>query len=291
MDKKINIKNVKKNKNEKGKELKINKRLPQIILPAEKNKLFIKWYNEDLRYQDEIPKAFSRGYVFLKNTVMGKDKINDEDYKRMFRYLAKENKCTYRYCEDYYLMFIEKTEDTVLYFEFEDNNLTIEVYCSGKQVNTTTIPLDHIEPGEAPTLEDGLKSMIENVEEADFVTHYAYYCFIMLSTVLWYLATTTKPVKYKRENKETSSIYYEKKEVINPKRNKTITTPIYDMSKTRIKNTTGLIKRRKGWTYSHSFQVHGHYRHYANGKTIFIKPFIKGKGKEEMAQTITINPK
>lgn len=63
------------------------------------------------------------------------------------------------------------------------------------------------------------------------------------------------------------------------------------MNKIKKVKTEGLIKRRKGWTYSHSFQVHGHYRHYSNGKIIFIQPFIKGKGKEEISQVITLNPK
>lgn len=63
------------------------------------------------------------------------------------------------------------------------------------------------------------------------------------------------------------------------------------MSKIRRVKVEGLIKRRKGWTYSHSFQVHGHYRHYKDGKVVFIKPYIKGKGKEEVVQRITLNPK
>ena len=83
------------------------------------------------------------------------------------------------------------------------------------------------------------------------------------------------------------------KEVIEilTKRNKTISTPFYDMRKIRVVTLDGLIKRRKGWTYSHSFEVRGHYRHYEDGKTIFIKPFIKGKNKTTISQTITLNPK
>ena len=119
---------------------------------------------------------------------------------------------------------------------------------------------------------------------------YSYDCFVLLQCVLWYLATTTNTTKYKREGKP-EPFYYERKEVISPKKNKTITTPIYDMKKIRTVKLDSLIKRRKGWTYSHSFQVHGHYRHYKDGKVIFIEPFIKGKGKEEMSQIITVNPK
>ena len=52
-----------------------------------------------------------------------------------------------------------------------------------------------------------------------------------------------------------------------------------------------LIKRRQGWTYSHSSQIHGHYRHYKDGKTIFVNSYIKGKNKELQPQVITLDPK
>lgn len=124
----------------------------------------------------------------------------------------------------------------------------------------------------------------------NFQEVYTYYCLILLQCCLWYIATTTKTTKYYRENK-TPAYVYEKKEIINVKRNRVISTPIYDMNKIKRVKVEGLIKRRKGWTYSHSFQVHGHYRHYKDGKVVFIKPYIKGKGKEEVVQRITLNPK
>lgn len=45
--------------------LRINKKLPQIVLPQNKNDYFIKWYDDDLRFQDNIPRSFERGYLFL----------------------------------------------------------------------------------------------------------------------------------------------------------------------------------------------------------------------------------
>ena len=139
-----------------------------------------------------------------------------------------------------------------------------------------------------PTLFEKQKELYESGKS--FQELYAYYCLILLECSLWYIATTTKTTKYYRENK-TPTYVYEKKEVINVKRNRVISTPIYDMSKIRRVKVEGLIKRRKGWTYSHSFQVHGHYRHYKDGKVVFIKPYIKGKGKTEVVQKITLNPK
>ena len=134
-----------------------------------------------------------------------------------------------------------------------------------------------------------LEKVQELVETSDLTNCFSYYCFILVECCLWYMATATNTTKYYREGKR-ESFYHEEKNVINPKKNKTISTPIYDMSKIKRVKTEGLIKRRKGWTYSHSFKVHGHYRHYANGKIIFIEPFIKGKGKKEINQTIVLNP-
>jgi len=38
------------------------------------------------------------------------------------------------------------------------------------------------------------------------------------------------------------------------------------------------------------FDVRGHYRHYKNGKVIWIKEYVKGKGKEVKDKTYKINP-
>ena len=62
------------------------------------------------------------------------------------------------------------------------------------------------------------------------------------------------------------------------------------MNKIRVVKVENLASRKRGWTYSHSFEVHGHYRHYRNGKTIFIKPFIKGKDLDFKSQKIIIDP-
>ena len=45
------------------------------------------------------------------------------------------------------------------------------------------------------------------------------------------------------------------------------------MGKVKVVKVEHLQKRKAGWTYSHSFQVHGHYRHYKSGKVIFVKEF------------------
>lgn len=266
--------------------LRMNKKLPKIILPANKNEMMLNWYNEDLRFQDTIPKVFEKGYLLLENNFYGKD---NEELKKTFTNLAKHYKTTYRIIENSFKEFLENTKNTVLYFEFIDDFLIVQVYLVQKCISEVKIDLSQTDTSKPnPTIQEKLVSMC--TENKNFSEIYAYSCFILLTTVLWYIATTTKTTKYYREKRQPS-YYHEEKEVINVKRNKYITTPIYDMNKIKRVKVEGLIKRRKGWTYSHSFQVHGHYRHYQSGKVIFIEPFIKGRGKSEISQTIILNPK
>lgn len=274
---------------EKIKKLRIVKSLPQIIIPAKKNEIFIDWYNKDLRFQDEIPHTFERGYLKIENNFFPIKQYADNNF---IKAMAKAKRVTFRDVENAINEFDKMTTDTVVYFEFKGNMLYIEVYLRDVATNTLEINLANTKAGVPnPTIEEALSKMFLN-PKTSFQEMYTYNCFVILQCALWYMATTTNTKKYKRENKESKPKYYsEEKTVINVKRNKTITTPIYDMNKVRIIKVDGLIKRRKGWTYSHSFQVHGHYRHYADGKTIFINSYIKGRGKEEMPQILTLSPK
>lgn len=269
--------------------LRINKKLPQIVLPQNKNNYFIEWYDRDLRFQNDIPSSFERGYLFIEGTLYNEEQLNDNNYKELFKALAKSYKTTYRIIEDSFKNYIKLIKNTVLYFEFDKPFLKIDIYLENKLFHSMQLDLSAIDESKPnPTLFEKQKELYESSKS--FQELYAYYCLILLECSLWYIATTTKTTKYYRENK-TPAYVYEKKEIINVKRNRVISTPIYDMNKIKRVKIEGLIKRRKGWTYSHSFQVHGHYRHYKDGKVVFIKPYIKGKGKEEVVQRITLNPK
>lgn len=60
-----------------------------------------------------------------------------------------------------------------------------------------------------------------------------------------------------------------------------------------IKTSSGepCIKRQGSHAKpSGQFDVRGHYRHYKNGKVIWIKEYVKGKGKEVKDKTYKINP-
>lgn len=271
------------------KKLRINKKIPQIILPKEKNDCFIEWYDKDLRFQDKIPNSFNRGYLFIESTLYNKEQLNEEYYKKLFKEIAKVYKTTYRNIENLFLDYIDKTKNTIVYFEFEGNFLNLEIYLNNMLYHKVELDLTKTDNSKPNLTLLEIQTKLYN-EGKTFQELYSHYCLILLTCCLWYLATSTKRTKYYRENK-TQPYYYEKKEIINVKRNRVITTPIYDMNKIRRVKVEGLIKRRKGWTYSHSFEVHGHYRHYKSGKVIFINPYIKGKGKEEITQKIILKPK
>lgn len=269
--------------------LRINKKLPQIVLPQNKNNYFIEWYDNDLRFQDTIPNSFERGYLFLEGDLYSEKQLEDNDFKELFKTLAKLYETTYRIVENSFKHYIEIIKSTIIYFEFNNNFLNLDIYLENKLFNKLELDLSKTDKTKPNlTLLEMQKKLYE--EGKNYQEVYSYYCLILLECCLWYIATTTKTTKYYRQEKAPSYVY-EKKEVINVKRNRTISTPIYDMNKIKKIKIEGLIKRRKGWTYSHSFQVHGHYRHYQDGKVIFIKPYIKGKGKEEIVQRITLNPK
>lgn len=268
--------------------LRIIKKLPQIIIPSNKVDMFTEWYNSDLRFQDEIPRAFNNGYVFIEFDHTSNIFLSLDNHE-LIKSIAKTYKKTYREIENLLKNFLDTTKNAVVYFEFQDDFLTIRIYIQDYLTNQIVLDLkqrDSSKPN--PSTEEMLNQL--SLDDNNTYTSYAYFCFILTECALWYLATASKRTKYYREN-NAEPYYYEKREVIQTKKNRTITTPVYDMNKIRKVKVDSLIKRRKGWTYSHSFQVQGHYRHYADGKVIFINSYIKGKGKEEMAQVITLNPK
>lgn len=272
----------------KSKPLRIIKKLPQIILPNNKKEMFLKWYDEDLRFQDEIPQTFEKGYLMMDNMFEVSSNLKD-NFKNLIKEIAIAYKITYREAENNFNKFIQESEKATIYFEFKESFLHLDLYFKEQLINCVDLDLKSIKKEVPnPKVIDKIIEMYNKSE--NLYNMYGYYALIYVECVLWYLATTQKTTKYYRDEKVTP-IHYEKKEIVNPKKNKIISTPIYDMNKIKKVKTESLIKRRKGWTYSHSFQVHGHYRHYSNGKVIFINPFIKGKGKEEISQTIILNPK
>lgn len=273
----------------KNKTLKIDKHLPQIILPYKKNKMFIDWWNSDIRFEKNVPHSFNEGYLIVETTDASVDELLD-NYKNLIKDMAKNFKTTYRNIENQFREFFYASQKLTLYFKFlEDENLIIETYGNDNKIfSTISCKIGNVK--DEPEKEVILNQDILKFKSTDDIMNNINFTNLaLLITCLWYIATTSRTTKYIYE-KKTPVIAKRHKNIVKVSDTKTITTPIYDMNKIRVVKVESLSTRKKGWTYSHAFQVHGHYRHYKSGKVVFINSFIKGKNKDFKAQTITINP-
>ena len=268
------------------KKLKIDKHLPKIVLPNKKLKMFENWWNEDIRFEKTVPHSFEEGYLIIEYNH-GNQTV--DKFKDLIKLTAKTYNTTYRNIEMKLIEFLNTLNDITLYFKFIDKNrIFVEIY----DKNNYLISNANCEIGETSEEEPKISSEnlfldcknLENINHV-FGMNLIYY----LITCLWYIATTAKNTKYIYEEK-TPMITNRKKGVVQVSDTKYIRTPVYDMSKIKTVRIDKLITRKKGWTYSHAFQVHGHYRHYKDGKVIFIESYIKGKGKPFKAQTTILEP-
>lgn len=270
---------------DKDKILRIDNKLPQIILPQSKIGMFIDWYNNDLRLLGTLPEAYNEGYLIIENDIIQIDISKQSEY---IKSLAKQLNGTYRQVENRLKYFIEDLEKVTMYFKYVDNNIQIWLY--GKDNTIVSKMSFQVQEGENSLVADRYIDEFTNWD--DLLNEFNFYCVILLTSSLWYIATTTKTTKYYyEENRPRYTYLANEKSIKSVSKHKTINTPIYDFNKIKKVKVESLIKKRKGWTYSHSFQVHGHYRHYSNGKTVFINSYIKGKNKELQSQIITLNPK
>lgn len=275
---------------DKKQQLKINKRLPQIHIEQKQIDLFIEWWNKDIRFQQTIPHSFEEGYLKCDLNL----NIDINKFRDIIKQSAKEYKTTYRVMENTFKDFISMIEHTTIHFKFINNN---EVYLNTYDKNNNIISRIEFEYGEDKkdfeeefTYDKMYDIMNKSNNSDDLMFGFNLLYTIIFVTSIWYIATTRNTTKYVYEQK-TPIITSRKKNIVRVSDTKVISTPIYDISKIKTKKVEGLIKHRKGWTYSHAFQVHGHYRHYKDGKVIFVNSYIKGKDKEFKPQTIELKPK
>ena len=274
------------NRNPKHKDFKIDKSLTKIILPRDKLNMFIDWFNTDIKYQNYIPQAFNEGYLEIENDFLI---FSEEKHKEDIKATAKEFHATYNQVKNAYLELLDLTKKAIIYFKFADNIIDFFVYINGKEFSYSNFNLKT----DKFMSEDILKEIgILDYSVEDMGKLLVYNLFCIFITVMWYLATSRNTKKYQYEiNRYSGSKNEKDKKIVKVNSLKKKTTPICDLSKIRTVKVDKLIQHRKGWTYSHSFAVSGHFRHYKNGKTIFVKSFIKGKNKEQMVQNILLEPK
>ena len=253
--------------------------------------MFEKWYDEDICNEVSVPHTFEEGYLIFEDADALDDTARDE-----IKYIAQKTHAIYRKVETMYKMLNGK--ETILYFKFlNDNELYVERYTDKMLIQKCKYDINSIRSFKTSTLnlmwkiEMEIVGWTEKIAQEYLKAKTAYYS-AMLITALWYIATA-KSTKYihnevafpmiRQSDKKTKTI----KEITSKK----ITTPIYDLGKTKIVSLEMLKKRKKGWTYSHAFNVRGHYRHYKSGKVVFVKPFVKCKDLEMKDVEIVVSPK
>lgn len=280
----INFKDVKSQSKEL---LKIDKRLPQIKVTKKNTQAFYEWWNSDIRFETSVPQVFTEGYFILDNCWEIKNPLSAE-YREFLSAAALEYGVSYKQMRDAWFKHIDAGSVLTLYFKFlSSNKLLVKTYAKDGSIWSQVVTEfgDTKEPEQPITYNEKTFAMSMDTSASAF----SYYNLALIITCMWYIATTKNTTKYVYEQKH-SVVVGRNKGVVKVSDTKVISTPIYDLDKIKVVKVDGLVARKKGWTYSHSFQVHGHYRHYRNGKTIFIQPFIKGKGKEFKSQVIKLEP-
>ena len=283
--------------------LKIDKHLPQILVPPKARAMFINWWNSDIRFEHTIPHPFEKGYIVLNYNYLDRQDELLKTKTSEIKEIAHNYHCTYRQAETLFKNMLKCFSELTMYFEFvADNAMKVEMYDSTLQmVSRMEFAVGDSEPEPEITSDDilfeyGVKQLnfslgtelVTSEEKKSYFDDSMHCLLCIIVTAFWYI-TTTKSTKYIYENK-TPVITGRKKNIVKVSDTKTINTPIYDMGKVRVVKVEHLQKRKAGWTYSHSFQVHGHYRHYKSGKVIFVKEFTKGKDKDFKAQQIILDP-
>ena len=253
--------------------------------------MFEKWFDEDVSNEKSVPHTFEEGYLIFEDMDVLDDKAKDE-----IKYIAKKTHAIYRKVETMYKMLNGK--ETILYFKFlNDNELYMERYTDKMLISKGKFDTTQMSSFKISSLDLVWKMKMEIIgwiEETaqEYLNSRTDYYVAMLITSLWYIATTksTKyihnevafPLTRQQENKKVRI-----KEISTKK----ITIPIYDLGKARIVPLETLKKRKRGWTYSHAFNVRGHFRHYKSGKVIFIKSFTKCKDLETKDNEIIVMPR
>lgn len=75
----------------------INRKLPQIIIPRDKLIMFMDWWDNDIRFEHSVPKAFNEGYLLFK---LPETDFTSDMSREAIKLLAKYGKYTYREVEN-----------------------------------------------------------------------------------------------------------------------------------------------------------------------------------------------
>ena len=293
------------NKAQFNKNLKIDYNLPIISIPSNKTIPFLKWYCEDISNTrlSDIPKVFEEGYITISNIPC--EFINNcksEFIKKM----AKECKTTYRVIEeelerDVYSVMLN---DIVISYKFIDNLPNITIFSSITEQQIINIPLQKYRDVDYKLLSSlgdisgiGNTIIIKNASCAIDGEHEFQNSMMMIYTglfisAMWYMTLYKNKYRYEQQlsKEEVKDTILNRKRPKKVSNTKIITTSFYDLSKAPQSKVQTMIKRREGFEYSHQFDVRGHYRHYKDGKIVFIESYVKAKDKPKLQRNIILNP-
>lgn len=285
-------------------ELKLDYSLPIISIPHNKTIPFLKWYCDDISNTKiyEIPKVFDSGYLTISHIPC--EFINNckNEY---IKYLAKTEKMTFREVEnllkDVYDVMLN---DIVIYYEFIDEYPCLSIYSGIDSKQIMQVPLQKYKDednqilanlGDIQGIDDTLvitdASCTTNERHEFQNTMIVVYVGLFVSA-MWYMTLYRNRYKYEKQlskDDARETILHRKK----PERvssTKIITTSFYDLSEAPQSKVQTMIKKRAGFEYSHQFDVKGHFRHYKDGKVIFIESYTKAKDKPKLQKNIILNP-
>ena len=292
----------------------IDDKLPKIVMPKEKTKMFLDWYKNDLCNEDKFPVVFNEGYFsvdiseFIKIKTVSILELDSKsfevqneliselrkDYNNILLHFKVLNESSFSldvFSEQTRTRLGEIKKITISEINSlrKTENLRIEIAKTmGVDIDIKDVDEDLIL--DLPKLRNLYKGTNTDILK-DFSMKVASLCQYLLISSFWYLASI-KDTKEETLVKRTDSI----KEIKTKKHNnrvnvRKLTTPIYDFGNIKNTNVNKLVARKKGWKISCEFQVRGHYRHYKSGKVVFIKSFEKGKGLEAKNTVIKLMPK
>ena len=280
--------------------------LPIISIPRNKTVSFMEWYLTDISNTkiNEIPKVFDKGYITISEIPHVFVNNCKSEY---IKYVARTEKTTFRDIENQLqAIYNNMTNNVVMQFEFIDDYPSIKIYAGNDNGLLTTLPLyRHKDNFENQTL--GELGMDIDIKDGN-IQIYDASCAIseahkfqdlmtiiylgLFTSAMWYMALYKNRYKY-----ETSISKEEVRERLTnrPKPShvnttKVLTTSFYDLSKAPQSKVKTMIKKREGFEYSHQFNVSGHWRHYKDGKVVFIESYIKAKDKPPLQKNIILNP-
>lgn len=287
-------------------DLKLDYRLPIISIPENKTIPFLKWYFEDISKNTvkDIPQVFDEGYITIQNipcTFLNNCKV---EYTK---YLAHIEGKTYREIETLLKdVYDAMLSNVVMHYKFIDGLADVGIYSSVDSKLMLTIPLIRyrgenenqtlISLGDVNTIEDTVEitdASCATTEKHEFQNKMMIVYLGLFASAMWYMALYKNRYKYEKQvgREDIREVILHRPRPAKVKSTKILTASFYDLSKAPQSKVQTLIKKREGFEYSHQFDVRGHWRHYRDGKVVFIESYTKAKDKPRLQQNIILNPK